>query len=259
MINENKKFKNFDDNKKLYYIIGGSTLGILLIISILFMVFRNKKEDFEVIDTGRLSQENSVITEEASTSFDKTINEVENENTVNKIAINTNNMTNTNTSTSNKSSKKSSTNENTTDVDTVQQEKKEITFIRPVNGDIIKEYSKDNLIFSETLNEWTTHNGIDLRAEKTEIVKASAEGTVTAIKNDPRYGLSITIEHDDGYKTVYSNLLTSEFVVEGEKVEQGQTIATVGNTAVFESAEAIHLHFELLKDNENIDPTSLLK
>ena len=108
----------------------------------------------------------------------------------------------------------------------------------------MKEFAQENLVFSETLNEWITHNGIDLRAEKTEVVKAAADGTVKTIKNDPRYGLTITIEHDNGFKTVYANLLTSEFVVEGEKVQKGQTIGTVGNTAIFESSDDTHLHIK---------------
>ena len=49
-------------------------------------------------------------------------------------------------------------------------------------------------------------------------------------------------------------MLTSEFVVEGEKVKTGQTIGTVGNTATFESKDESHLHFEILKDNEQVDP-----
>ena len=73
------------------------------------------------------------------------------------------------------------------------------------------------------------------------------------------WGLTITIEHDNGFKTVYANLLTSEFVVEGEKVQKGQTIGTVGNTAIFESSDDIHLHFEILKDNVNVDPATYLK
>ena len=142
---------------------------------------------------------------------------------------------------------------------TKKEEKKEIKFEKPVEGEIIKEFAKDNLVFSNTLNEWTTHVGIDIKAAKTTVVKASYEGTVESIKNDPRYGLTVIIEHDDGYKTVYSNLLTSEFVVEGERVTTGQTIGTVGNTATFEVADESHLHFEILKDNVQVDPTIYIK
>ena len=58
---------------------------------------------------------------------------------------------------------------------------------------------------------------------------------------------------------MYSNLLTSEFVVEGEKVGKGQSIGTVGNTAAFEVADDSHLHFEILKNNEYVDPSQYIK
>lgn len=205
---------------------------------------------------------NNTIIEEASTSIGKTVDESKKEENTDteKIAINTSNINNTTSKNTNTTKSKKSTNTNSTKTETTSvQETKDEGFIRPVDGDILKEYAKDNLIFSQTLNEWVTHTGIDIRADKTEVVKASASGTVKTIKNDPRYGLTITIEHENGIKTVYANLLTSEFVVEGEKVTQGQTIGTVGNTAVFESSDDTHLHFEILKDNVNVDPTTYLK
>ena len=94
-------------------------------------------------------------------------------------------------------------------------------------------------MYSETLKEWITHLGIDIKAEKATVVKASADGTVKAIKNDPRYGLTIIIEHSNGYQTLYANLLTTEFVSEGEKVKSGQTIGTVGDTAVYEVVDEV--------------------
>ena len=101
--------------------------------------------------------------------------------------------------------------------------------------------------------------GIDIKADKTTVVKAAEAGTVKTIKNDPRYGLTIIIEHDQGYQTVYANLLSSEFVIEGEKVDKGQSIGTVGNTATFEIVDEPHLHFEILKDGVQIDPTTVMK
>ena len=117
----------------------------------------------------------------------------------------------------------------------------------------------DSLIYSNTLEEWITHRGIDIKAEKTTVVKASAGGTVKYIKEDPRYGLSITIEHSNGFQTVYSSLLSTEFVKEGDVVTQGQSIGTVGNSAVFETADGSHLHFEILKDGEYVNPDIYIK
>ena len=135
----------------------------------------------------------------------------------------------------------------------------ELSFVRPVDGDIVKEFAVDSLIYSETLQEWTTHTGIDIKAEKMTVVKSAEAGTVKSIKNDPRYGLTIIIEHANGFLSVYSNLLTSEFVVEGEKVEKGQSLGTVGNTGAFEIADEPHLHFEILKDGVQVDPNIYLK
>ena len=150
-------------------------------------------------------------------------------------------------------------NSNASTQDNVVETKKEITFVKPTEGDIICEYAKDNLIYSETLKEWITHTAIDIKADKTSVIKASADGIVKSIVNDPRYGLTVVIEHDDGYETVYANLLTAEFVVAGEEVTQGQTIGTAGNTASFESSMECHLHFELIKDGEYLDPAIYLK
>lgn len=150
-------------------------------------------------------------------------------------------------------------NSNASGQNNVVETKKEINFAKPTEGDIICEYAKDNLIYSETLKEWITHTAIDIKADKTSVIKASADGIVKSIVNDPRYGLTVIIEHDDGYETVYANLLTAEFVVAGEEVAQGQTIGTAGNTASFESSMECHLHFELIKDGEYLDPAIYLK
>ena len=137
--------------------------------------------------------------------------------------------------------------------------KEELEFVPPVSGDIVKDFAIDSLIYSNTLEEWTTHTGIDIKAEKTSIVTASEKGVVESIKNDPRYGLTITISHNNGFKTIYSNLLTTEFVSENEIVEKGQTIGTIGETASFEIADVPHLHFEMYKDGELVNPTIYFK
>lgn len=219
------------------------------------------------------NKEDNIITSEAesaSSSIGKSVDESKNttnnavNNTVTKNTTKQSNTTNTTTNIASKSVSKSKKNaKNSTKQDNTTQsttkETKEVSFTKPVEGDVIREFAKDNLVYSETLQEWVTHLGIDIKANKTTVVKASADGTIRSIKNDPRYGLTIIIDHDDGYQTIYSNLLTTEFVVEGEKVKQGQSIGTVGNTAVFEISDESHLHFEILKDSEQLDPNIYIK
>ena len=137
--------------------------------------------------------------------------------------------------------------------------KKELSFMAPVVGEIITDYADESLVYSKTLDEWTTHLGIDIKANKTSSVVAAESGTVKSIKTDPRYGLTVIISHDDGYETLYANLLTADFVKVGDKVSKNQTIGTVGESASFEISDPPHLHFEFLKDGENINPTTIIK
>lgn len=142
--------------------------------------------------------------------------------------------------------------------ETAEIEKK-LEFQAPVVGEITKDYAMETLVYSETLDEWCTHSGIDIKADKSSVVVASEDGKVESIKNDPRYGITVIISHENGFKTVYSNLLTTEFVKEGEEVEKGQTIATVGESASFEIADDCHLHFEMYKDGIVVNPTIYFK
>ena len=127
-------------------------------------------------------------------------------------------------------------------------------FIRPIEGETEKIFSMDSLIYSETLQEWVTHRGIDIKAEKGVEVKAIADGTIKSIKTDPRYGISIIIKHSKGFESVYACLLNeAQGLKEGDTIKQGQIIGNVGNSGIFESAEGMHLHFEMTKDGDYVN------
>jgi peptidase M23B len=267
--------KNNQDDELNMKIIKYSGIGIAILAVIVFgLLIYSKNLNNEVKEGTLTSQQISNIlnntnssqnTESASTEIGKSINEVKTE--VNNTAVNntTNTNVNSNVLTTNKINSTNTTSEtNSNDVTKTEKNKSEETavelkFEKPVEGDVVRDFAVENLIYSETLQEWTTHTGIDIKADKTTVVKSAEAGTVKKIKNDPRYGLTIIIEHANGFQTVYSNLLTSEFVVEGEKVEKGQSLGTVGNTAAFEIADEPHLHFEILKDLVQVDPNIYIK
>jgi len=190
---------------------------------------------------------NETDSKSVSSPVGKSVNEMEN---TEKIAINTSNYEN--------KTKEEKPVENKQE-ETKQEEVKDPSFVKPADGEIVKDYSKDNLVYSSTLEEWTTHLGIDIAMQKTDVVKAVADGKVKSIKNDPRYGLTVVIEHQNGFESIYSSLLTAEFITVGEEIKQGSTIATVGNTATFEIADTTHLHFEIKKDGQNVDPNIYIK
>lgn len=190
---------------------------------------------------------NETDSKSVSSPVGKSVNEMEN---TEKIAINTSDYEN--------KTKEEKPVENKQE-ETKQEEVKDLSFVKPADGEIVKDYSKDNLVYSSTLEEWTTHLGIDIAMQKTDVVKAVADGKVKSIKNDPRYGLTVVIEHQNGFESIYSSLLTAEFITVGEEIKQGSTIATVGNTATFEIADTTHLHFEIKKDGQNVDPNIYIK
>lgn len=268
---KNQKEKSVTDKIIIYCGIGVAILTLVLVGLLIYSksLSDNVKDStmsLEKMSSINQTTENTLNENTASTSTDigknveeskEELNTINNSNTM-QNSTTTNTVTNT-TNTTNSTNTAKANNTTTENTQTVQETKKELSFQKPVDGEIMREYAKDNLVYSETLQEWTTHLGIDIKADKTTVVKAAEAGTVKSIKNDPRYGLTIVIEHDNEFQTVYSNLLTSEFVVEGEKVEKGQSIGTVGNTAAFEIADEPHLHFEILKNSIQEDPTIYIK
>lgn len=276
MRRDTRRRERKEKNHNLFYIGGSVVLIGLIAFGVTFVVYGNKMDKQASIDSQKIAslvRESTADSTEVSTSEGKTVEQSKNEiqNTISNSTQNTINNTTTkttNTNIENTIKKEEATKtqdttkkEETKKVETKKEESKQevFSFAKPVEGEIIKEYAKDNLVYSETLEEWTTHLGWDIKADKTTVVKSSATGKVKSIKNDPRYGLSIIIEHQDGYETLYANLLSTEFVKVGEEVKQGQSIGTVGNTAAFEIADTAHLHFEITKNGENVDPSTLVK
>lgn len=275
-IERKKNIQKANMSKTLYTSTGIISL-IVIIFAIGIFVYGNKNAekskiaDLSSSDITSLVEGGGRTSEQASSQIGKSVNEVKEES--NTLVVDTEKENSskknevqqikeqTNTKTTNSKDLASKTEKQTNDTEKSKQETKKAdpVFGMPVEGEVIKEYAKDKLVYSDTLKEWVTHAGIDIKADKTTIVKASEEGTVKSIKNDPRYGLTVVIEHNNGFSTVYSNLLTAEFVTAGESVKKGQTIGTVGNTATFEISDESHLHFEILKDNVQIDPNMYIK
>lgn len=274
--------KIVQDKITMYSIIGVAALVVILVGLLIYSKSLSDNVQNGAIDLEGMAKQNeqnlqniqnntnsASVSTEIGKSVEQSKNEISNNTNANtSVKNNANNTTNTdnktniskqNTSTTNSKNTNTKTESTNKTADSKATENKELSFEKPIDGEIVKEYAKDNLIYSNTLQEWTTHLGIDIKADKTTVVKSAEAGKVKSIKNDPRYGLTIVIEHDNGYQTVYSNLLSSEFVVEGEKVEKGQSIGTVGNTAAFEIADEAHLHFEILKDSIQVDPNIYLK
>ena len=133
------------------------------------------------------------------------------------------------------------------------------SFAMPLEGKITKGFSVKEPIYSQTLDQFVVHSGIDIEAPADTKVLAAGDGTITKVYNDDKLGTTIEISHGNGLVTRYCNLSTAKMIGEGDVVKKGQPISGVGSSALFESLESSHLHFEVLKDGVAIDPTEYMK
>lgn len=104
------------------------------------------------------------------------------------------------------------------------------------------------------------HDGIDLGPGFGAEVGAAADGVVAYVgwgpSNDEDRAFIVVIAHADGNRTLYAHLQPKELVHAGQWVEAGETIGLVGNTGY---STGPHLHLEVTRDGEPIDPVSLIE
>lgn len=98
------------------------------------------------------------------------------------------------------------------------------------------------------------HQGIDIAIAEGSYVRASGAGVVVSAGEDPVYGKFVRIRHADGYETVYGHA-SELFVEESDVVQRHEVIALSGNTG---RSTAPHLHFEILREGNPIDPRTLV-
>ena len=133
------------------------------------------------------------------------------------------------------------------------------TGTKPVDGEVVMDYSMDCLCYNPTTRDWRTHNGMDYAAVAGTVVWAAAEGTVYTIYTDDTMGTTVVIRHDNGYVTTYASLAENVTVAVGERVQLGQAIGYVGCSALLETALGDHLHFSVSCDGVCIDPEDFFR
>ena len=134
----------------------------------------------------------------------------------------------------------------------------ELTFIWPLAGNVVSQFSNEELVYSKTMADWRTHNGVDISAQIGTKVMAAADGTVKDVYTDDLYGTTVVVDHGDGLLSIYSNLASVPTVVAGDYVSMGLVIGAVGDTALAEASETQHLHFEMQKDGAAVNPADYL-
>lgn len=118
-------------------------------------------------------------------------------------------------------------------------------------GWISSRYGKRNDPFT---GEIETHTGLDFAGTRGTDVLSVASGVVIWAANRAGYGKTVEIDHGNGYRTRYAHS-DSLLVKAGDHVNTGQVIALMGSTG---RASAPHVHFEVLKDGQRINPGSFV-
>ncbi|MCL2754100.1 MAG: M23 family metallopeptidase [Oscillospiraceae bacterium] len=126
--------------------------------------------------------------------------------------------------------------------------------IMPVEGSIIKPFSNGELVRSNTLGVWRTHDAVDIGAALGTEVKAMQRGTVSEVYTNPMWGVCVVIDHGDGVFSSYMSLAKDVKVTQGQEIEAGHIIGLVGNTAEAEIADPPSLHFAVRVNDEWVDP-----
>lgn len=127
-----------------------------------------------------------------------------------------------------------------------------ISFKKPIEGGMVTaRFGNMRDPFTKKIRH---HNGIDIKAPNGVPVMAAARGRVCSVGTGKKLGNFIVLQHDDGYTTSYTHL--NEYLVsEDQVVNAGDIIGRVGSTGL---STGDHLHFEIRKDDNPIDPEDLI-
>lgn len=128
-----------------------------------------------------------------------------------------------------------------------------LEFQKMVDGTIIKPHSPNELIYSETMDDWRIHNGVDIACPIGSDIVSAERGVVKSVKYDINYGNTVIVESDE-YTLIYSSLSSEVAVSEGETISKGQLIGKSADSCMIEICDEPHIHFEMAKNNTQVDP-----
>lgn len=135
--------------------------------------------------------------------------------------------------------------------------KPELKFILPTSGSIVNDYSDSVLVWNDTLGQYSVHTGLDFTGTDLSVY-AVEKGTIAEVGHDDLEGHYVVINHDEGYQSRYYSLDENISVKVGANVIKGQLIGTMSDTMGAECLTGNHLHFEMSKNNVDINPLEVL-
>lgn len=210
-----------------------SALGAAAVAVALFAAYRTTTKD--LIPTG-----NTTSTYSSSSKSDVPVN---------------NNVTNVPKSSSRSSSGKPAS---SSDVEANKPIIVEIGNIMPVEGEVSHPFSNGEMVKSETLGVWKTHDGCDILCDVGTDVKSMSEGVVKMIDSSSIWGVCVTVEQSNGLEVQYCGLAKDLNVKTGAAVKQGEIIGKTGDTNQAEMLQKPHLHLAVKSGGKWVDPMSVI-
>ena len=134
--------------------------------------------------------------------------------------------------------------------------KEKVYFVSPVAYQSVSmEFTDDEVlfVFNPTLNQWTTHKGVDLVASENTPVTAMYDGTVIEVGESYGMGHYIKVDHGENVIATYASLADVQ-VVNGQTVKQGDKLGVVSTSASYEFSDGAHLHLEVTQNGTSVDP-----
>lgn len=127
----------------------------------------------------------------------------------------------------------------------------------PVEGEIIRAYEAQNLVYWEALDSYSVHLGVDIAGEAGQAVRCAADGVVASVVRDELWGWRLTVDQTDGRQAIYAGIETAD-VLQGQAVTRGQTLGMLLGKIPCEAEMGAHLHMELYRDGKPQDPEGIL-
>lgn len=130
--------------------------------------------------------------------------------------------------------------------------------IMPVSGEVSHPFSNGELVKSETLGVWKTHDGCDILCPIGTEVRSMSAGTVTEIREDPLWGICVVVEQLNGLTAEYCGLAKELSVKTGQELDEGSPIGKTSDTCQIEIVQEPHLHLGVKQGGKWIDPMSVI-
>lgn len=127
----------------------------------------------------------------------------------------------------------------------------------PIEGEVIMPFSMETTTYYKTLDMYKVNPGIMIAADEGENVFSAYQGIVEAVKETKEYGAMVIVNLGNGYKATYGQLMNIA-VKPGDEVAKATIVGQVAPVSDYFKKEGSNLFFEVTKENQPVNPVTLI-